>query len=161
MSDREDIAGCTPGEMKAVSGASASAEARFRCHWTHLSCRQQLSSGRHEVGHGKQAVQVRGVLGQAAIADLGVAELAFDNPKRMLDPGSQRRQTSVGGALPFQQRLAGTAHVRRDDARSTIGRRGIQAAARASIAGIAQHDAFFAVQQGFGLGDVGEQRIFS
>ncbi|MBY8964073.1 hypothetical protein KHP57_00005, partial [Algiphilus sp. NNCM1] len=42
MSDREDIAGCTPGEMKAVSGASASAEARFRCHWTHLSCRQQL-----------------------------------------------------------------------------------------------------------------------
>ena len=73
---------------------------------------------------------MRRVLGQAAIADIGVAELALDGPKPMLDPGSQRRQSPVGGSLPFQQRLAGTAHVGRDDARSTIGRRGIKAARR-------------------------------
>ena len=36
-------------------------------------------------------MQLCGVLGQPAVADLDVAELPFDHPERVLDPGTHLR----------------------------------------------------------------------
>lgn len=46
--------------------------------------RQQLLSLRPQIGERKQGQHVCGVFGQAAIAELGVAELVLDHPERML-----------------------------------------------------------------------------
>ncbi len=49
----------------------------------------------HQVGQGEQGMQLRGVLGQAAIAQLFVAEQVLDDVEGVLDPGPHLRQRSL------------------------------------------------------------------
>ena len=62
----------------------------FFAHHRYLSCVSQQGASCHEqIGQGEQGVQPGGILGQAAVAYLGKAELPLDHPKRMFHLGVQ------------------------------------------------------------------------
>lgn len=78
--------------MAAISGPQGRFEGRFRPVswpsgriWTHSSPHllQQRASHHPQVGQRKQRHHVGRVLGQAFVPDLGEAELALDDPKRV------------------------------------------------------------------------------
>ncbi len=93
---------------------------------------------------------MRGVLGQAAIADLGVAKLAFDHAEWMLH---LRTHTCFEVFPTFF--LAALAFVANGLNRRTLGGNektslaGLQffAFVRTGVAAVAEHTVFFAVQQ--------------
>ena len=59
-------------------------------HRAHLSSSlHQLPSDQIQVRQGKQGGQLRGIFGQTAVANLGKAKLALDQPERMLRPRPQ------------------------------------------------------------------------
>jgi hypothetical protein len=51
-----------------------------------MSCRRQPSAQSIQVRQADQCHHLRGVLGQPAVAHLGVAELPLDDAEEMLDP---------------------------------------------------------------------------
>ena len=54
----------------------------------HSSLRSHQTAPRHpQVGQREQRVQLRGVLGQSAVAHLHMSKLALDHPKRVFDLG--------------------------------------------------------------------------
>src|SRR5580700_3690708 len=55
---------------------------------SNLAGGQQPAFHNDEVGKGKQRVQLGGVLGQAAVAQLAMAEQVLDHVEGVLDPGS-------------------------------------------------------------------------
>lgn len=56
---------------------------------------QQFAARHPQVGQREQGYELRGVLPQPSIADLGVAELPLDDPERMLDLGPDARLDSL------------------------------------------------------------------
>ncbi|SPC23932.1 conserved hypothetical protein [Cupriavidus taiwanensis] len=56
---------------------------------------QQFAARHPQVGQCEQGHELRGVLPQPSIADLGVAELPLDDPERMLDLGPDARLDSL------------------------------------------------------------------
>ena len=46
----------------------------------------------YQIGQGEQGVQLRGIFGQAAVAQLFMAEPVLDDVERVLDPGPHLRQ---------------------------------------------------------------------
>ena len=61
---------------------------RFSTRKTHASMRRQQTAPRHpQVGQRKQRVELRGVFLEPAVAHLDVAELALNDPKRLLHLG--------------------------------------------------------------------------
>lgn len=65
--------------------------------WAQLGHRSHPGVARHpQVGQRKQRYQLGGILGQAAVANLHMAELTLDYPERMLDLGAYGRCRRVG-----------------------------------------------------------------
>ena len=62
----------------------------FFAHHRQLSCvSQQGASGHEQISQGEQGVQPGGILGQAAVAYFGKAELPLDHPKRVFHLSAQ------------------------------------------------------------------------
>src|SRR5262245_64696661 len=70
------------------SAESGSVVATLQINSTHLSRHEQPASHHPYVRQRKQHVQLRRVLGQSAVADLDVAELALDHPEGMFAAGA-------------------------------------------------------------------------
>ena len=72
-----------------------------RLHWrlSHRSGATQPSSRQKQVGQCEQGEDLRAVLFDAAIANLAIAELAFENPEHMLDLGADRAVPPVASLL--------------------------------------------------------------
>ncbi len=72
-----------------------------------------------QVHQGKLTEHVLFVLEQAPIPHLGITELALEDPERMFDGGTQRRQQAVQ-ALLFRRRVAAFLAFERHDQRGPI-----------------------------------------
>ena len=57
------------------------------------------TAGEIEIGEREECEHLRAVLGDAAIADLAVAELAFQHPEHVLDLGAHLAEAAVPGTL--------------------------------------------------------------
>src|SRR4029079_6489667 len=68
-----------------------------------LSCGRKPATGEIQVGEREQRGHLRAVLGDAALADLAVAELAFDDTEHVLDLRTHLAETAVLCALPLGQ----------------------------------------------------------
>ena len=60
---------------------------------------RKCPAGQKQVGERKQREDLRAVLGDAAIADFAIAELAFDHAKHVLDLGANLAEPAVAAAL--------------------------------------------------------------
>ena len=111
----------------------------------------------HQVGQGEQGTQLRGFFGQAAVAQLSVAELILDDMERVLDPGPHLRHRPLHRRRaipqPFGQRLDDAALDR--DVPGDIAIIEFGPFVYPGIAGISEDIRFPAVQQGRCLIDVG------
>ena len=74
--------------------------------WTDSSSSHQPSSDQKQVAEREQGEQLGAVLGEAAVAGLQVAELAFDDPERVLDLGPHHRDDPVDLFVDRVQRAA-------------------------------------------------------
>ena len=50
----------------------------------------------HQIGQGKQGIELRGVFRQAAVAQFAMAEQVLDHMEGMLDPGPHLRLAKIG-----------------------------------------------------------------
>ena len=76
------------GLVDAMTGLDYRYPAALRAQ---LSCSEELAAHHPDIGQRKQRVQLGGVLGQAAVADFDIAELALDHPEGVLATGSHLR----------------------------------------------------------------------
>lgn len=83
-----EVADCASSPCDARLGFGSFHNLDFGVHRTHLSCDHESSPHHPQVGERKQGLQLGGVLGQTPVADLGVAKLALDHPKRMFNLGA-------------------------------------------------------------------------
>ena len=58
-----------------------------------------------EIGEGEEQVEPGGILGEAAVADIGVAPEAFDDAEGKLDLGAEAGLVPVAVVLPGGERL--------------------------------------------------------
>jgi hypothetical protein len=87
--------------------------ARHRRESETRSCpsRQQRAARHPHVGQREQGHELRGVLSQPSIEDLGVTELPLDDPERMLDLGPDACLDSLD-LINGKQSFNGVYHVR-------------------------------------------------
>ena len=68
-----------------------------------------MSGGRNhpaseiQIGKRQQREHLRGILGEAVITYLAIAELAFDDPEHVLDFGAHLAEPTIAGTLPGGQ----------------------------------------------------------
>ncbi len=93
-------------------------DTRFRADSS--SC-HQLSPHQKQVAEGEQRKELGPVLGEAAVACLHMAKLAFNDTEGMLDPGPHLGDDAVGAFLKWMQIAAlwGLAHDAPELARAT------------------------------------------
>ena len=60
---------------------------------------RECLAGKEKVGKRKQREDLSAVLGNAAIANLAIAELAFHHPEHVLDFGADFSEPAVASAL--------------------------------------------------------------
>ena len=127
-------------------------------HQTH-SClgSQQFAAHHPQIRQREQRNQVRNVLFQPSVAHLHVAELALDDPKRMLDLGPHARlelldlvDQGVDLVVLVQRPALARAH---GDAPAHA-RSGVRPFCCALVARVGEHDALACVQQAVGLDHV-------
>lgn len=86
-----EVLGRIPSQQALEKAAFGPSPGHFRCNRrfrTDYSIQyQQFGANHPQVGQRKQRLQLGGVLGQPAVAHFDVAELALDDPKRVLDLG--------------------------------------------------------------------------
>ena len=120
-----------------------------------LSPLHKPASGHPDIGQRKQRDELCGVFLQPPIAHLGEAELAFDNPERVLHLGPNTGLELFG---LFAQRAPRRVLVRLAFARShrnvPIHARRFRPLAGALVTGIGKHDLLFAMQQAVSLGHI-------
>ena len=73
----------------------------FRPHFP--SSAHKSAAGEIEIGEREEREHLRAVLGDAAIADLAVAELAFQHPEHVLDLGAHLAEAAVPGTLALRE----------------------------------------------------------
>ena len=84
-----DVAGAFQGAQKILAnGPPSCCRSKHQLGISNLAGGQQPAFHNDEVGEGKQRVQLGGVLGQAAVAQLAMAEQVLDHVEGVLDPGS-------------------------------------------------------------------------
>jgi hypothetical protein len=74
---------------------------RFRPHCP--SSGRKSAAREIEIGEREEREHVRAVLGDAAIADLAIAELVFDDAEHVLDLGASLAEAAVVSALPLRE----------------------------------------------------------
>ena len=79
--------GAFGGRISAFSGCIGRFKANLPTQYI------EFFAGHPQIGQGEQGIQLCGVLLQPAVANLHMAELAFDHPKRMLDLGADKPLT--------------------------------------------------------------------
>jgi len=113
------------------------------------------ASGHRDIGQRKQRDELRGVLGKPSVADLGVPELALDDPKRMLHLGPHAGLELLG---LFVQRAPGRVLLRltliRAHGHMPTHPSGVGSFAGALVARISKDHLFFTVQQRMPLRDI-------
>ncbi len=130
---------------------------RSRAHSSRDSLPQ--SATRHpQVGQREQRVQLRRVLRQPAIPDLDVAELAFDDAKRMLDLGADSGLDVLDLIRDGVLRIAPVEQAAQAGAHGNVPARGdvlrVLALVHALVARIGEHFGFLPMHQRVRLGDV-------
>jgi hypothetical protein len=119
--------------------------------------RHQFSAHQPQIGQREQRVQLRGVLGQSSVADLGMSELALDHPERVFDLGADAGLDLLD---LLGDRLAGVAHVqylafaRAHRHVPVHAGPGIGPLVSALVTRVAERIGFLAVQQRVGLDHV-------
>src|SRR5512134_2612734 len=138
------------GQDRAVGGGKSGFYPAFPALRAHLTQQRQPSVSRPpEIGERKQRHDLRGVLLQPAIADLGKAELALDHPEGVLHHGTDCRQHAVEALLLLGQ-LAPLGLFRRgDNAYPVFGFQGLDRAVRLVIAPVPEGEALLPVQACF------------
>ena len=68
---------------------------------------RKCSASEVEIGERQQREQLRGVLSEAAIADLAVAKLAFQNTEYVFDLRAYLAEPAIAGALADRQPASG------------------------------------------------------
>ena len=89
----------------ALLAVRAADRCRYGDVWSAFpSSRHNSPADKIEVCEREQREHLGAVLGDAAIADLAVAELAFDDAKHVLDFGAHFAEAAVASALALRQR---------------------------------------------------------
>ena len=134
----------------------------FGGRWTHLSCfsgfSEQLAAHHPEVGQGQQRDDLGGVLGNASVADLGIAELALEDAVGVFGHGPD---SGLAGFDGVEQRVVGAGGVQglapagpHGDVPAHLKVFGFLALVRTLVAGVTEYIGLVAVQQLVHAGDI-------
>ena len=153
MVGRADMTILAPG--RSFGGCFGHVSRPFPRVWTH-SCQAPVQTPAHhpQIGQRKQCVQLRRVLGQAAVAHLHMAELALDDAERMLDLGAD---AGLDAFDLFGQRIQRICLVQQLSQTWAHGHMplhivlGIRSLVRTLVAGVAKDICLLPVQQTVGL----------
>ena len=148
---------CQSRRLKGATGQISGRLPPFGDLQTHSSLRpvHKPASDHPDVGQRKQRNELRRGFGKTPVAHFDVAELALDNPKRMLHLGPHAGFELFG---LFVQRAPGRVLLRltlpRAHGDMPIHASGVGSFAGALVARISKDHLFFAVQQRMPLGDI-------